>query len=65
MRGVEGLHCENDTGWKFEVVNDQNKSTIWDGDSTTDKEALDFAAEDIKAEGIEVFNARPLNQYLH
>ncbi len=49
------------TGWTLEVVDDQNNSTVWDGEFATDKEALDAALEDIKAEGIEAFIARPSN----
>ena len=54
-----------DTGWTLEVVDDQNNSTVWDGEFTTDKEALDAALEDIEAEGIDAFIARPPNQHLH
>lgn len=53
------------TGWTLEVVDDQNNSTVWDGEFATDKEALDAALEDIKAEGTEAFIARPPNQHLH
>ncbi|MDP2016638.1 hypothetical protein [Hydrogenophaga sp.] len=49
------------TGWTLEVVDDQNNSTVWDGEFATDEEALDAALEDIKAEGIEVFIACPSN----
>lgn len=47
------------TGWTLEVVDDQNTSTVWDGEFATDQEALDTALADINAEGIEAFIARP------
>jgi hypothetical protein len=53
------------TRWTLEVVDDQNNSTVWDGEFSTDKEALDTALEEIKGEGIEAFIARPPNQHLH
>lgn len=28
------------TGWTLEVVDDQNNSTVWDGEFATDQEAL-------------------------
>lgn len=39
------------TGWTLEVVDDQNNSTVWDGEFATNKEALDVALEDIKRRG--------------
>lgn len=54
-----------DTGWTLEVVDDQNNSTVWDGEFATDAEALETAMSDINAEGIEAFIARPPDQRLH
>lgn len=47
------------TGWTLEVVDDQNNSTVWDGEFATDQEALDMALADINAEGIAAFIAGP------
>jgi hypothetical protein len=53
------------TGWTLEVVDDLNKSTVWDGEFATDQEALDTAMAEINAEGIEAFIARPPEQPTH
>jgi hypothetical protein len=47
------------------VVDDLNKSTVWDGEFATDQEALDTAMAEINAEGIEAFIARPPDQPTH
>lgn len=47
-----------DSGWTLEVVDEDNNSTVWDGEFESDQAALDTALADIKAEGIEAFLVR-------
>lgn len=54
-----------DSGWTLEVVDQQNNSTVWDGEFATDQEALDAALADIQAEGIEAFIGRGSSEPLH
>ena len=42
-----------DTGWTLEVEDENNNSTVWEGEFETDQVALDTALADIKSEGIE------------
>ena len=53
------------TGWTLEVVDDRNNSTVWDGEFSTDQEALETALADIEEEGIEAFIDKPPNAHLH
>ncbi len=54
-----------DAGWTLEVVDQQNNSTVWDGEFATDQEALDTALADIRVEGIESFIGRGSHEPLH
>lgn len=42
-----------DTGWTLEVVDQYGNSTVWDGEFSTDQEALNQFLEDLKQDGID------------
>jgi hypothetical protein len=48
---------EDDPGWILEVVDQEGRSTVWDGTFSTDQEALDKVLWMIRATGIATFSS--------
>ena len=59
------IYRMTNTGWTHGVVDDQNSSTVWDGEFTTDNQAPDVPSIQLNAEGTEAFIAQSPNQHLH
>lgn len=54
-----------DTGWTLEVVDQYNNSIVYDGEFSSDQEALDLFLQEVQAEGIMAMIGPPPGAGLH